>query len=100
MVEAFYIASLYTSVEKMVTCMQGGALSRIFVTFVGGDFDKNKIHISNMLSASKACAAIFGNDPDRAPETHPEYLHAETHGSVLKPMQKKRQRVRRSVNHD
>lgn len=78
MVDAFYIASRSTSVQKMVTTMQGGYFSRKFVTFVGGDFDQNGSYISRIRLYSKFTAALFGNDNQRAPENNPEYLHNDT----------------------
>ena len=72
MVDAFYIASRNTSVQKMITTMQGGYFSRKFVTFVGGDFDQNSAYIARIRIYSKICAALFGNDDNRAPN-HPAY---------------------------
>jgi flavin-dependent dehydrogenase len=83
MVESFYIASRNTSVQKMITSLNGGYFSRKFVTFVGGDFDQNPYYIARIRFYSKVCASVFGNDPQRAPETHPEYLHAAPHGEHL-----------------
>jgi halogenation protein CepH len=75
MVDAFYIASRHTSVQKMVTKMQGGYLTRQFVTFVGGDFLKNAGHIARIRACSKIVGSLFGNNQKKAPENHPEYLH-------------------------
>lgn len=75
MVDAFYMASRNTSVQKMVTTMQGGYFSRKFVTFVGGDFDRNSSYISRIRIYSKVTAALFGNDSRRAAENDPAYLH-------------------------
>ena len=75
MVDAFYIASRNTSVQKMVTTFQGGYFSRKFVTFVGGDFHKNSSYISRVRGYSRIIGSLFGNDQSRAPENHPEYLH-------------------------
>lgn len=75
MVDAFYIASRNTSVQKMITTMQGGYFSRKFVTFVGGDFDRNSAYIARIRIYSKICAALFGNNAQLAPENSPDYLH-------------------------
>lgn len=75
MVDAFYIASRNTSVQKMVTTFQGGYFTRKFVTFVGGDFHKNSGYISRVRSYSSFVSRLFGNNQNRAPENHPEYLH-------------------------
>lgn len=77
MVDAFYIASRNTSVQKMVTTMQGGYFTKKFVTFVGGDFDQNSSYIARVRIYSKVVGSVFGNDRNRAPENHPEYLHAD-----------------------
>ncbi len=74
MVDAFYIASRNTSVQKLVTKFQGGYFSRKFVTFVGGDFRKNTSFITRFRIYSKIVAALFGNDPTRRPENSPTYL--------------------------
>jgi flavin-dependent dehydrogenase len=81
MVDAFYIASRNTSVQKMVTSCQGGYFSRKFVTFVGGDFQKNSSYVSRIRIYSKITARLFGNDPTRAAENHPKYLHQQTEPS-------------------
>ena len=78
MVDTFYIASRNTSVQKMITSLQGGYFSRKFVTFVGGDFDKNPSYISRIRIYSKCAAKLFGNDESRAPQNSARYLHAET----------------------
>lgn len=75
MVDAFYIASRNTSVQKMVTTFQGGWFTRRFVTFVGGDFDKNSSYIGRVRKYCQFVGRIFGNDKDRSPANHPEYLH-------------------------
>ena len=74
MVDAFYIASRSTSVQKMVTTMQGGYFSKRFVTFVGGDFMENTAYISRVRFYSKVVSKVFGNDKDRAPRHDPTYL--------------------------
>lgn len=74
MVDAFYVASRSTAVQKMITTMHGGYFSRKFVTFVGGDFNENASYIGRIRIYSKICSAMFGNDAYRAPENHPEYL--------------------------
>lgn len=76
MVDAFYVASRNTSVQKMVTTFQGGYFSRKFVTFVGGDFKANSSFIGRIRMYSKAVGGLFGNDSKRAPVNHPEYLWA------------------------
>jgi flavin-dependent dehydrogenase len=78
MVEAFYIASRNTAVQKMIVALQKTYLSRRFVTFVGGDFSKNHhfMYLTHVLS--QLVASLFPNDATRAPENHPEYLHAAT----------------------
>lgn len=75
MVDAFYIASRNTSVQKMVTSCQGGYFSRKFVTFVGGDFQKNASYVSRVRIYSKITAKLFGNESKRSAVNHPEYLH-------------------------
>jgi len=82
MVDAFYIASRHTSVQKMVTTFQGGYFSRRFVTFVGGDFQKNSMFIRRIRMYSKVCGKLFGNDPKRRPENHPEYLHSSSNSKT------------------
>jgi len=79
MVEAFYLASRNTSVQKMVTSLQGGHFSRRFVTFVGGDFLKNHRFINIMHKTSKLVSWLFGNSAHKRPETSPEYLIAPTY---------------------
>lgn len=81
MVDAFYIASRNTSVQKMVTSFQGGYFSRKFVTFVGGDFQKNSGYVSRVRLYSKTVAALFGNDAKRAQENHPDYLYDTAGGA-------------------
>lgn len=76
MVDAFYIASRHTSVQKMVTMFQGGFFSRRFVTFVGGDFQKNSAFIARVRWYSKCIGRLFGNNRHRAPQNSPEYLFA------------------------
>ena len=83
MVDAFYIASRNTSVQKMVTSFQGGYFSRRFVTFVGGDFLKNSDFVARIRFYSKCVARLFGNDAQRAPENSPTYLHSQ--GQVSLP---------------
>lgn len=75
MVDAFYIASRNTSVQKMVTTFQGGWFTRRFVTFVGGDFDKNSGYIGRVRRYCQFVGRLFGNDSKRAPANSPEYLH-------------------------
>ncbi|APZ93555.1 NAD(P)/FAD-dependent oxidoreductase [Fuerstiella marisgermanici] len=75
MVDTFYIASRNTSVQKMVTSLQGGYFSRKFVTFVGGDFDRNSSYIARIKLYSNCAAVMFGNDAKRAPANSPNYLH-------------------------
>ena len=77
MVESFYIASRNTSVQKMITSLQGGYLTRKFVTFVGGDFSVHSKFAWRVQQISRFVAAIGGNDADRAPENHPDYLIRE-----------------------
>ncbi|MEZ6060248.1 MAG: NAD(P)/FAD-dependent oxidoreductase [Planctomycetaceae bacterium] len=74
MVDAFYIASRNTSVQKLVTTLQGGYFSRKFVTFVGGDFRKNASFITRFRIYSKIVGSLFGNDPSLRPENSPDYL--------------------------
>lgn len=80
MVEAFYTASRNTSVQKMITRLQGGYLTRKFVTFVGGDFSIHSDFAWRVLRLSQLVAAIGGNDDNLAPETHPQYLIRELRG--------------------
>ena len=77
MVDAFYIASRNTSVQKMITSMQGGYFSKKFVTFVGGDFNQNSSYIARIRIYSKIVETLFGNDQTRSPENHPHYLFAD-----------------------
>lgn len=77
MVDAFYIATRSTSVQRMVTTFQGGWFSRKFVTFVGGDFQANSSFIARIRLYSKAVSRLFGNDKARSPSNHPEYLWAQ-----------------------
>ncbi len=75
MVDAFYLATRHTSVQKMVTALQGGWFSRKFVTFVGGDFSANSAFISRVHLYSRIVGSLFGNDCSRDEANHPEYLH-------------------------
>lgn len=77
MVDAFYIASRNTSVQRMVTRLQGGYLTRRFVTFVGGDFSVYSRFAARVLWLSRLVAAVCGNDKNHAPENHPDYLIRE-----------------------
>ena len=77
MVEAFYLASRNTSVQKMITSFQGGYLTRKFVTFVGGDFSVHSGFAWRVQQLSRLVATMGGNNPDRAPENHPDYLIRE-----------------------
>ena len=74
MVDAFYIASRSTAVQKLVTGLQGGYFSRMFVTFVGGDFRQNTSFVTFFRIYSKIVSFLFGNDPTVRPETSPNYL--------------------------
>ena len=100
MVDAFYIATRNTSVQKLVTSLHGGYLTRKFVTFVGGDFDKNAGYIRMLWHVAGIWARLFGNRSDRTPQTHPEYLHAG-HTSVMAPVSEKirRDRTQRRLPH-
>lgn len=75
MVDAFYIASRNTSVQKMVTTFQGGWFTRRFVTFVGGDFDKNSGYIGRVRRYCQFVGKLFGNNDSRTPANSPSYLH-------------------------
>ena len=75
MVDAFYIASRNTSVQKMVTTFQGGYFTKKFVTFVGGDFHQNSGYIARVRNYSNVVGKVFGNDEQQAPENDPNYLH-------------------------
>ena len=75
MVDAFYVASRNTSVQKMITKFQGGWLSRKFVTFVGGDFKENSSFITRIRLYSKAVARLFGNNRNMDISNHPQYLY-------------------------
>lgn len=77
MVEAFYVASRHTSVQKAVTTLQGGYVTKKFVTFVGGDFSAYSGFAWRVYKLSRILAAIGGNHADRAPENHPDYLIRE-----------------------
>ncbi|MCH2212520.1 MAG: NAD(P)/FAD-dependent oxidoreductase [Fuerstiella sp.] len=85
MVDAFYLASRHTSVQKMVTTFQGGWLSRKFVTFVGGDFNANSAFISRVRLYSEAVGRLFGNDSNRHPSNHPRYLHCDKDELATRP---------------
>ncbi len=74
MVDAFYIASRNTSVQKMVTTFQGGYFNRRFIDFVGGDFLKNSGYIRRIQILSKIAASLFGNNAAKSPQNSPEYL--------------------------
>lgn len=76
MVDAFYMASRNTTLQKVITRMQGGYFSRKFVTFVGGDFDRNSSFITRIRYYSRFISTLFRNNRKRAPENHPNYLHA------------------------
>lgn len=76
MVSAFYMASRNTTLQKIVAMFQGGYFSKKFVTFVGGDFDKNAGFISRLRYYSKFISSCFPNNKKRAPENHPSYLHS------------------------
>ncbi len=78
MVDAFYIASRNTSVQKMVTTFQGGYLNRRFVTFVGGDFLTNSRMIRRVHQISNVVKSIFGNNDAKSPENSPLYLFDPT----------------------
>ena len=86
MVDAFYIASRNTSVQKMVTTCQGGYFSRRFVTFVGGDFQENCGYIARVRNYSRFVGTLFGNDPARAPENSPHYLHESSNAAKRRPV--------------
>ncbi len=88
MVDTFYIASRNTSVQKMVTTMQGGYFSRKFVTFVGGDFDRNSSYIARIKFYSTCTAAMFGNDAGRSPANSPHYLHGAAKSPLTVAMPK------------
>lgn len=74
MVDAFYIASRHTSVQKLVTTFQGGYFSRKFVTFVGGDFRKNFRFIRRFRFYSSFVGSLFGNNASLSRENSPDYL--------------------------
>jgi len=83
MVDAFYVASRNTSVQKAITKFQagfGGFFSRKFVTFVGGDFQKNSSFIARIRWYSKVLARVLGNNRHLAKENSPEYLFATDPG--------------------
>jgi flavin-dependent dehydrogenase len=86
MVDAFYIASRNTSVQKMVTTCQGGYFSRRFVTFVGGDFQENRGYIARVRNYSRFIGTLFGNNPARAPENNPHYLHESSNAANRRPV--------------
>ncbi|MDG1893970.1 MAG: NAD(P)/FAD-dependent oxidoreductase [Fuerstiella sp.] len=86
MVDAFYIASRNTSVQKMVTTCQGGYFSRRFVTFVGGDFHENCRYIARVRHYSRFIGTLFGNNPARAPENDPHYLHESSSAAKRRPV--------------
>ena len=75
MVDAFYIASRNTSVQKMITTAQGGYFSRKFVTFVGGDFHHNSGYIWRVRKYCQFVAKLFGNNAKRTEANSPQYLH-------------------------
>ena len=83
MVDAFYLASRHTSVQKMITTFQGGWFSRKFVTFVGGDFRANSAFISRVRLYSQVIGSLFGNDCSMDVSNHPEYLHRSREESKI-----------------
>lgn len=72
MVDAFYLASKNTSLQKMVLKLQGGYLTRKFVTFVGGDFSQNAPYISRVHSYHKFFNWLLPNNESK-PENRPSY---------------------------
>ena len=86
MVDAFYIASRNTSVQKMITTCQGGYFSRRFVTFVGGDFHENRHYVARVRNYSRLVGSLFGNDSARTPENHPHYLHESSNSAKRRPV--------------
>ena len=83
MVDAFYLASRHTSVQKMITTLQGGWFSRKFVTFVGGDFKANSAFISRIHLYSRVVGSLFGNDSGRDAANDPKYLHCRPKESEI-----------------
>jgi len=72
MVDAFYIASRNTSVQKLVLKFQGGYLTRKFVTFVGGDFSKNAPYIARINEYHRFLNWLLPNNESK-PENRPDY---------------------------
>ncbi len=76
MVEAFYMASRNTSLQKVIVTMQDSflkSLRRKFVTFVGGDFSKNSAYITRVFLYSKLISWLLPNNTT-LPENRPDYL--------------------------
>lgn len=76
MVEAFYMASRNTTLQKLIVRMQDSFLTylrRQFVTFVGGDFSKNSTYITRVFFYSRLVSWLFPNDTT-LPENRPDYL--------------------------
>ncbi|MCA9109101.1 MAG: tryptophan 7-halogenase [Planctomycetaceae bacterium] len=76
MVEAFYMASRNTTLQKVIVTMQDSFLKsmrRKFVTFVGGDFSKNSAYITRVFLYSKFISWLFPNNTT-LPENRPDYL--------------------------
>ncbi len=86
MVDAFYITTRNTSVQKMITTCQGGYFSRRFVTFVGGDFQENTSYIARVRNYCRFVGTLFGNDAAKAPENHPHYLHESSNSANRRPV--------------
>lgn len=72
MVEAFYMATRNTSLQKLILRMQGGYFTRKFVTFVGGDFSQNAGYISRLFLYSKFLSWLLPNNT-RLPENRADY---------------------------
>ncbi|MEP3482157.1 MAG: NAD(P)/FAD-dependent oxidoreductase [Fuerstiella sp.] len=97
MVAAFYMASRNTTLQKIITKLQGGFFSRKFVTFVGGDFDKNSGFISRLRYYSKFISAFFRNDKQQTPGNHPSYLHSPVANPTANLMQQPAEMPRRKA---
>ncbi len=91
MVEAFYMASRNTTLQKIVVFLQGcwvKSLRRKFVTFVGGDFSINAGYISRVYHWSRFAAWAFPNT-QTAPEHSPDYLVDNRESDSKPPVESK-----------
>ena len=72
MVDAFYMASRNTSLQRLIVSLQGGFFSRRFVTFVGGSFTRNAHFIGRVFWYSKILSKLLPHST-RLPQNRPDY---------------------------